>query len=650
METNLKNLIKHYNKLYREGNPAITDQQYDDLLDEYKSTVSIDEYNSFRESLFEEKGKIKHPYVMGSLSKLKAEDQTSIKDWINKSGLQNNQFLVMAKIDGMSCRLHYHNKKFVSATTRGDGEFGEDVTDKVKSIIPATINLPFADIDIRGELVITKENFDKIKQIDPSFKNPRNTAVGIINRKDDNSFLQYISFYAYEIMGNNITYRYQQLLDLISVFSTDNVVKFISNVGYSSFENNDFALEAYSKLTAECPYEIDGLVICPMEYVSENKRIPDRMIAFKTNSMAETTMLVDIDWGMPSKDGRMVPVADVEPIELGGATISRVTCYNALWIKTSNLKYGSIIKILKSGDIIPKIVEFIGEVPGAKPIDFPESCPICGSKLEWKGVDLVCDNPNCLGKTSKHAEQFIKKLGVKNVSLKTLQKIGLTSIRDVIEFKPENKWNKNITPSIVKFYEDLSNILRHSSIKKLLSCCNFPGISDKIFDKIWENIPDELIKALQLANAQTYSGVIGDIRALLPYENIKGIGEASLGTFCKFLLPNYELIMGVKNMPGYSPLEDSVNLISSTGESICFTGNLESMSRNIASEKAKEIGLTVVNGVNKNTTYLVMANPNSMTSKAKKAREFGTKILSEEDFLNMIKGNRLDESITLEDL
>lgn len=650
METDLKTLIKHYNKLYREGKPVITDQQYDDLLDEYKLTVSIDEYNVFRESLFEEKGKIKHPYVMGSLSKLKAEDQTSIKDWIVKHNLQNTKFLVMAKIDGMSCRLHYHNGKFVSATTRGDGEFGEDVTDKVKTLVPSNIDLQFGDVDIRGELVITKPNFEKIKQIDSSFKNPRNTVVGIINRKDDDSFLQYVSFYAYEIMGNIVSYRHQQLVDLISVFSQANVVKFISDVEYSSFSNNDFALEVYSKLTNDCPYEIDGLVICPMEYVSENKRIPDKMVAFKTNAMAETTTLIDIDWGMPSKDGRMIPVAYIEPIELGGATISRVTCYNALWVKTSNLKYGSIVKVLKSGDIIPKIVEFVGEVSGAKPIDFPEVCPICGSQLAWKGVDLVCNNPNCLGKTSKHAEQFIKKLGVKNVSLKTLQKIGLTSIKDIVEFNPENKWDKAITPSIIKFYEELSNILRHSSIKKLLSCCNFPGISDKIFDKIWENIPNEFVQALQRANAQTYSGVIQDIRALLPYKNIKGIGEASLGTFCKFLLPNYELIMGVKDMPGYSPLKDSANLISSTGESICFTGNLESMSRNIASEKAKEIGLTVVNGVNKNTTYLVMANPNSMTSKAKRAREFGTKILSEEDFLNMIKGNRLDESITLEDL
>ena len=101
METDLKTLIKHYNKLYREGKPVITDQQYDDLLDEYKLTVSIDEYNVFRESLFEEKGKIKHPYVMGSLSKLKAEDQTSIKDWIVKHNLQITKFLVMEKIDGM---------------------------------------------------------------------------------------------------------------------------------------------------------------------------------------------------------------------------------------------------------------------------------------------------------------------------------------------------------------------------------------------------------------------------------------------------------------------------------------------------------------------------------------------------------------------
>ena len=199
----LKQQIIEANKAYRLGRPIMTDQAFDDLCEAYEKTVSPEEYAAFRDSLHEETGKVGHPFIMGSLDKMKAEEPAKLLSWISSRVLpMNPELSVSAKIDGISCRLHYEKGKLASATTRGDGYAGMDITDKVKLIgngVPGTVPDRRGPLDIRGELVIKDADFAAIAD---QFANPRNACAGIMSQKTaEPALLRHISFVAYEIMG-----------------------------------------------------------------------------------------------------------------------------------------------------------------------------------------------------------------------------------------------------------------------------------------------------------------------------------------------------------------------------------------------------------------------------------------------------------------
>lgn len=177
----LKSKILAANAAYRTGTPVMTDAEFDALLEQYQDVATLTEYNEFRDTLHEVKGKVKHPYVMGSLNKLKAEEEKTVLEFISK--VSKPTLNVSAKVDGISCRLHYDaDGRLELASTRGDGSFGEAITDKAKFIkgILKTLNVT-EPIDIRGELVILKPDFVSIAD---EYANPRNAVAGFINRKD----------------------------------------------------------------------------------------------------------------------------------------------------------------------------------------------------------------------------------------------------------------------------------------------------------------------------------------------------------------------------------------------------------------------------------------------------------------------------------
>ena len=209
----IKQRIVEANKAYREGAPILDDQSYDDLLESLKASMSEDEYEAFVSTLNEgtiEKnldGKVKHPFIMGSLEKLKAEEPEVVKKWIKEN--IKTALSVSAKVDGISSRAEYRNGKLVSLTTRGDGYFGQGITSKAQYVKGLPSTLPHGAWDnftgsIRGELVIMREDFETIKD---KYANPRNACAGICNRKDDdkkfNEFeARLVSFVPYTVLGN----------------------------------------------------------------------------------------------------------------------------------------------------------------------------------------------------------------------------------------------------------------------------------------------------------------------------------------------------------------------------------------------------------------------------------------------------------------
>lgn len=347
---------------YRKGTPSLTDQDYDDLLETLKGVMTPTEYEDFVSSLNEggiEKnvdGKIKHPFVMGSLEKIKYEEPETIKKWIREN--IKNGMSVSAKVDGISSRAEYKDGKLVSLTTRGDGTFGMDITSKAKYIkfLPSTLNHKFTG-NIRGELVILSSDFETIKD---NYANPRNACAGIMNRKDgDKKFnekeARLISFIPYTILGKE--YTKSQQFGLLEAFGFN--VAWNCSLTKESACEDDIVEWLFASASDHKGYETDGLVICDVEWKNEDKYRPDGCRAFKTNQSIAVTKVIGFDWGTPSANGKFTPVALLKPVEIAGTIVKRVTCNNITWMKELGVEIGKTVRVCKRGDIIPAIVEVL---------------------------------------------------------------------------------------------------------------------------------------------------------------------------------------------------------------------------------------------------------------------------------------------------
>ena len=356
--------IKAANEAYRAGNPVMSDQEYDDLLEAVKALMDADEYEAFVATLNEggiEKnvdGKVKHPVIMGSLEKVKAEEPEVVKKWIKEN--VKTALSVSAKVDGISSRAQYANGRLVSLTTRGDGYFGLDITSKAKYIkgLPKELEWNFNG-SIRGELVIMREDFEGIKD---KYANPRNACAGIMNRKDgDRKFneteARLVSFVPYTILGDK--YKKNEQFLLLEKFGFNVAHNVLVNPKGQDWRGDDIVDWLFKTAQEELPYETDGLVICDSEWRNEDKYRPDGCKAFKINQGIGTTTLIGIDWGTPSANGKFTPVGLLEPIQLCGTTVKRVTLNNISYMEKMGIEIGKKLRIRKSGDIIPQVLEVL---------------------------------------------------------------------------------------------------------------------------------------------------------------------------------------------------------------------------------------------------------------------------------------------------
>lgn len=637
----LKIQLECANKAYRSGNPTMSDQQFDNLLETYKKLVKEEEFNSFRDSLHEVKGKVKHPFIMGSLDKLKREEPENVKKFISEWCHDLN---VSAKVDGISCRLHYENGKLVSASTRGDGSFGEDLTDKIQHVKNAPKSLSCKEfcecksLDIRGELVILKNDFSKMV----GFANARNGVAGIMGRKDWNlKDVENVSFIAYTILGNQFTKSKQfELLELDGNFKVAWNKTFDSN--WLSKNSNEIVDKLVELANTDYGYDTDGLVICDASYRNEEKYRPDACMAFKINQLVATTKLLDVVFEGPSKNGIHVPVGIVDPVELGGAVISRASLYNVDFIKSLGLKYGSVVELTRSGDVIPKIVRLIENNENCKDIELPLVCNCCGSNLVSDGVNLVCRNKNCKDQVVNQLVLFIKNLGVKSASNATLENLKLTSFKTLVDFEP-NKKKKSET----KLFDELNaKMFSRSKMDLLCNMTCFDGVAETNIKKIVKFY--SLEKLLELLESCKSSA---ELVANLEKNGCPlGIGSSILYKFADGLQEAWSNVQLVANNCKWHCTEvtEDTQEIKSTktcGMSVCFTGSLHSMSRSEASRKAEDAGFKVKNGVSRGLTYLVTNDKNSGSSKNKKAQQLGTKIINEEEFLALIQENSFENSV-----
>lgn len=630
-KTELKEQILNANSAYRLGNSIMSDSEYDELVDKFKTDFP-NEYDDFRDILNEgaiESGKkLKHKYIMGSLNKIKNSDETSLDKFIHSH--ISNSLNISAKVDGISSVARYINGKLVGFASRGNGYEGVDFFDKAPYINYLPLTIDFNDeLYVRGELVILDDvNVD-------TDTNKRNICAGYMNskywKKDD---IKKISFIPYTILGDS--------------YNKDQQFSLLEKLGFNVAWHTNIDLKKYtvSKLNTyltECAklqhlYACDGLVLTDNKAINElDEYRPKNAMAYKINELQAITKIIDVDWSSVSKDGFIVPVFILEPVELGGAIISRASAANLDVIENLGAKYGSDVLLTKANDIIPHIEKVISN-DNATNIEFPDVCPCCGTKLVRDGINLRCTNKQCKDQVLQQIAFFIKKLDIKSASVATLDNFRINSFDSLLSFLPDKKYK-----SQVKLYNELTSKLFTASKETLLKATNFCGLAEKQLDKIisfygYIVLADLAEKSQN--NKDMFKVEINKLISVVGYP--QGIFISNMQKFTESFLDNIKIVNKITHDSRYNCLETIQNapMITKNNMSVCFTGKLNTMSRNDASKLAENNGYEVKDGVTKNLTYLVTNDQNSGSSKNKKAQKLGVKIISEEEFLKLINSNQ----------
>jgi DNA ligase (NAD+) len=343
----LKEQIKKANEAYRYGNPIISDEEYDILLEKLEDLMGFIEFEDFKLSLTEVDktgNTVKLDYVLGSLTKLKYEESDKLYAWIKKNEVKS--IFASLKVDGCSFNASWRNGVLVMCSSRGDGDTGTDWTEKATYILP-NILPDKIDLDIRGEFTITGDAHETL-----GFKTRRNGTVGIMNElKVVPAKLQFVRAIAYEVLSGELSIKDQfQTLQSLGFRTPDAATYPMSNQLHEHFK----AFYVSSKETVD--YDIDGIVISSPSYQREDVFFPEAKVAFKINSEGVPAKVTGVEWNI-SKGGLLKPVVLIDPTTINGTTIGRVTGFNAQYIIDNEIQVGTTVYIVRKGEVIPGIVK-----------------------------------------------------------------------------------------------------------------------------------------------------------------------------------------------------------------------------------------------------------------------------------------------------
>lgn len=619
----LEQLILKHKSLYYSGSPEISDTAYDKLEDELRI---LDRHNAVLKivgNTVESKNKIKHETKMLSLGKTYQIDE--LLKW--KS---NNDLVSTYKIDGVSCSLVYSQGNLLLGKTRGDGSFGEDITDKVLWIkeVPKRIE-NHEKIEIRGELFCSEENFYHLSKVMVSrgLEKPssqRNIVAGLISRKDHNDLCQFIRFQAFEYITEKDFLREEEKFKVLQELGFE-----IPEVRIHKTEKTiSSVVEQAKEFMSDGDYQIDGLVFTYND-VSLHRELgytahhPRYKMAFKFAGESKKTEIKSIEWSV-SRNSIMTPVAHVEPVELSGAMISRVTLHNYGVVEQHQLKKGDIIEIVRSGEVIPKFLSVVKS--SVESFEIPKKgCDFCVKDLEVEDIRLYCRNKICPGRDKENLLNFIQKIGIDDLSSKRveeLMRIGkVNQIPDLYRLtstdleqmdKVKAKLSKKIIDNIERSKEvDMTTFL--SSL----------GLSGGAYNKC---------EKIVLAGYNSYEKIANlNLEQVI---EIEGFAKKSAEDFLESLKAKMPIINELIKL-GFKLEVAQIRQTELLGKKICITGSL-SEKRSVIEQKIRDLGGVVVNSVSKATDFLVTNETEGSSSKFKKAKDLQITIITEQELLKMM--------------
>ena len=616
----LENKIFKARSDYYNHQPTVSDKIYDAWVDELRlldpSNKAVTAIGS--PVVPSEWQKAKHQISMGSLDKVNTPAE--LTKWVENT-YPDGKLCVVEKLDGLSIEVIYENGSLHQAITRGDGETGEDITVNVVKMggVKSHLKEKFTG-SLRGEIIMHKSTH---QQWFADKANPRNAASGISKRLDGVG-VDKLNILFYQVLGD-LDFNSEQLQFVWlqnQGLDTPNwwIVKTAAQV-------NDFWRDYQDTKRDKLDYDIDGLVIrvdnlAKQEALGEKDLRPKGAIAFKFDNEARESVIRDIIWQV-GNSGRITPVAIVDPVTLVGATVTRASIYNLSYIEELGLDIGATVLVARANDVIPRIEELIkGTGKIAEP---PFNCPDCNSPTQMDGENLVCRNTkDCRSQIIGRVKNWIKELN--------LLEWGDTLVEKLIDSKKV----ETVADLYKLTIDDLANLDRMGK-KSAQKCHDILHANKKVALEVFLGalsipmIGQSTIKAIMNAGCDTLEK-FGQLDAA-QFEQVPGVGPTKAASLADGLFHNQILILDILDN-GVEIKEKVVGVL--TGKSICFTGAMQNK-RPVLEKMAADAGADVKSSVGKGLSYLIIADPNSTSSKAQTARKLGTMLLSEEDFLELVK-------------
>ncbi len=614
----LVRLVRYHQDKYYNGEPEISDAEFDRLWDELRA---LDPENA----VFQEVGrddspgytKRRHIIPMNSLDK--AADAERFLKWAHKSG--HERFIVQHKLDGASLELQYDNGAFRYGVTRGDGTVGDDITSNVRQMagVIAELEEGFSG-GVRGEVMMPHDIFERYYS---DKANCRNAANGVMKRKDGQG-ARYLTVMCYDAWPSGERR-----------FFTDEVTKLawlerqgFTLVPYRVFEDAE-EIVAYRDQVSEqrstLKYDIDGLVVKGVRIDRDDmQRVrPERQIAFKFSPEEAVSTLREVRW---SESGHhYTPIGIVEPVRLAGTTVQRANLANPRLIEKLGIKIGSQVVITKRGDIIPKIERVLENPANAGEIELPRVCGACGAELLNEGTRLYCPNLECRKRRFHRLQKWIQVLEIKDlgdVILGNLFDSGrVTEIHHLYDLTVEDlvRLERVGEPLARKLLSNLRSV-QELTVARFVAGFDIEHVGELIMQKV------------AAAGYQTLESIRD--ASVTELAEIDGIGPATaemISAGVRELYPLMQRVLETGVVRLQQPHADAPLL----GTSFCFTGSLHSLKRSEAERMVERAGGVVKNSVTSDVSYLVTNDSGSGSSKSRKARELDIPIISEQEFLQM---------------
>ncbi|MBI5858002.1 MAG: NAD-dependent DNA ligase LigA [Sphingobacteriales bacterium] len=657
----------HEYRYYTLNDPLISDYEYDQL---YKSLEKIEKESP--ELITPDsptqrvaKGLTKgFPTVQHLVPMLSLDNSYNSDDLIDfdrkakeSTGLNKIEYCVEPKFDGGSISLIYENDLLTRGATRGDGVEGEEVTTNIKQIKTIPLSAKFStygiqQIEIRGEVLINKDNFKKynekiMEEGLPPLANPRNAAAGTLRIKDPSeaakrnleAFVYHVSFYTL-LKGKKTP---------VELTTHEGSIQLLWDLGFRSPEKEKKVFTGIEGVIKYCndfeekrdklPYEIDGMVIKVNDFALQDKmgmtsHHPRWAIAYKFKARQGTSILLNVEFQV-GRTGAVTPVAKLEPVAIGGVTVSSISIHNEDYIKEKDLRIGDQVLVERAGDVIPQIVKSLTDARkgNEKKIHFPKNCPVCNSKLFKEEEEAVwrCLNIDCPAQAMERIIHFVSK-----------------DAMDIRGFGDAN---------VRKFYElDLLKDIPGIYTLDFDKIGEMEGFGQKSIDNLQSAIANSkkqplhrMIYALGIrfigeTTAKTLAQAVGHLLDLKKYsledlQNLEDVGPKVAGSIHQFFSnkDNIKMLeqlekLGLQLKNEKKQLAAAGNL---SGQTFLFTGTLPTLKRSDAEAIVEENGGQVLSGVSAKLNYLVVGE--DAGSKLDKAKKLNTvKIISEEEFLKMI--------------